>query len=129
MQQRVTGEKTHEFRKYLINSSVKRIWFYRTAPHSSIKYICEILPAQTRNVGDALPEENGIDNKEYNEHHKDWDEYDYAHKITSGYRLDEPLTLDKLQSMYEMTFAPQGLVYVPSSILEDFRWINATKLP
>lgn len=45
MQEIVRGEKTHEFRRYLIATSVKRVWFYLTAPSSHLAYICEIDPA------------------------------------------------------------------------------------
>lgn len=79
MQQIVTGEKTYEFRKYLINRNVERIWFYRTAPHSSIEYICKILPARTRNASDEPLEDNGLGNKEYNERHKEYEGYDFAY--------------------------------------------------
>lgn len=37
MQQIVSGQKNHEFRRYRINPTVERVWFYRTAPHLSIE--------------------------------------------------------------------------------------------
>lgn len=37
MQEPHSGVKNYEFRTYLINCNVERIWFYRTAPHSSIE--------------------------------------------------------------------------------------------
>lgn len=52
MHQIATGSKTFEFRKYPFPRSVQRIWFYRTAPHSSIAHVCEISPARTRRPGD-----------------------------------------------------------------------------
>ncbi|EPE31321.1 PUA [Glarea lozoyensis ATCC 20868] len=83
MQQIVNGEKNYEFRKYRLKASVKRIWFYSTAPQSSIEYVCEILPAKTRNAGDLALEEDGLGNKEFNERHKDWEGYDFAYEVTS----------------------------------------------
>lgn len=79
MQQIVTGEKTYEFRKYRLAQSVERIWFYSTAPKSRIEYICEILPAKTRNPGDPALEEDGLGNKEFNTRHPDWEKYDFAY--------------------------------------------------
>jgi hypothetical protein len=49
MEQIVDGTKNHEFRKYRLKSGIRQVWLYRTAPHSSITHICEILPARPRN--------------------------------------------------------------------------------
>lgn len=35
----VKGDKNHEFRKYKLKDSVRRLWFYETAPTSSITCI------------------------------------------------------------------------------------------
>jgi len=91
MQQIVTGEKTYEFRKYCLKPSIERIWFYRTAPHSSIEYICEILPARTRNPGDHAIKEDGLGNREFHTRHKDWEGYDFAYKILSVWKIEKPV--------------------------------------
>jgi predicted transcriptional regulator len=122
MQQIVQGTKTYEFRKYRLKPSIKRIWFYRTAPHSSIEYVCEILPAATRNPGDAPLEENGLGNREFNARHTDWDGYDYAYKILSVYHLERPITLSRLKKEYGVGSAPRGPVYVPVSLAKDLKW-------
>ncbi|KAJ6004739.1 hypothetical protein N7540_012538 [Penicillium herquei] len=81
MTQIIEGVKNHEFRKYRLKVSVQRIWFYRTAPHSSITHVCEILPARTRNPDDAPLEEDGLGNLEFNQRHKDWDGYDFPIRL------------------------------------------------
>lgn len=128
MQQIVTCEKTYEFRKYCLQQSVERIWFYRTAPYSSIEYICEILPARTRNPGDAALEEDGLGNREYNMRHKDWDGYDFAYRILSVYRIDKPITLGELRQKHGLGCAPRGLVYAPSSLTKLVDWKKQSKL-
>jgi len=128
MQQIVTGEKTYEFRKYCLEQSVKRIWFYSTAPQSSIDYICEVLPAKTRNPGDPPLEEVGIGNREFNTRHKDWEGYDFAYKILSVYKIENPITLNDLKNNHGMASAPRGLVYAPSSLLESVEWQNQSRL-
>lgn len=128
MQQIVTGEKTYEFRKYCLKQSIERIWFYRTAPYSSIEYICEILPAKTRNPGDLALEEDGIGNKEFNTRHKDWEGYDFAYKILSVYKLDMPITLKDLKNDHGIRSAPRGLVYAPPSLMALVQWQKQTKL-
>ncbi|KAK3368693.1 hypothetical protein B0H63DRAFT_529054 [Podospora didyma] len=85
--------RIYEFRRYRLKPSVRRIWFYRTAPHSSITHICEILPAATRNPGDPLLEEDGLGNAEYSARHPEWDGYDFAYKMLSAWELRQPITL------------------------------------
>ncbi|KAJ5716020.1 uncharacterized protein N7483_013201 [Penicillium malachiteum] len=65
MTQIIKGVKNYEFRKYRLKASVKRIWLYRTAPHSSITRVCEILPARTRNPGDLPLEKDGLGDSEF----------------------------------------------------------------
>lgn len=122
MQEIVRGEKTHEFRRYLIAPSVKRVWFYLTAPLSHLAYICEIDSAHTRNPGDSPLPEDGRGNKEFNERHTDWDGYDYAYRIRSVYRILHPIELRGLKGKYGMKAAPRGLVYVPDNITKDVDW-------
>jgi hypothetical protein len=111
-----------------ISITVKRIWFFSTAPQSSIEYVCEILPAKTRNPGDLALEEDGLGNKEFNTRHKGWEGYDFAYKILSVYRIENPITLNDLRNDHGMESAPRGLVYVPSSLLESVEWQRQSKL-
>ncbi|KAJ5833297.1 hypothetical protein N7474_001608 [Penicillium riverlandense] len=122
MTQIIDGVKNYEFRKYRINASVQRIWFYRTAPHSSITHICEILPAATRNPGDALLAEDGLGNVEFNTRDPEWDGYEFAYKIVSVYELCEPVSLQDMKGRYGFKAAPRGLVYLPESIRGSVDW-------
>lgn len=128
MQQIVDGKKNYEFRKYRLKPSVKRIWFYRTAPYSSIEYICEIEPAATRDPGDPLLDEEGLGNKEFNTRHEDWDGYDFAYKILSVYQLEKPITLKDLKTDHGMGSAPRGMVYTPQSLMKLVDWRTQKKL-
>ncbi|KAF2813385.1 uncharacterized protein BDZ99DRAFT_349449, partial [Mytilinidion resinicola] len=121
MNQIVDGSKTYEFRKYLLKTTIERIWFYRISPHSSIEYVCEIEPARTRMPGDEPLPEDGLGNLEYNTRHKDYDGYDYAYKIKSVYHLETPITLDDLKNEHGITAAPRGLIYAPKS-MTDIDW-------
>lgn len=96
MQQIIDGEKTYEFRKYRLPQTVERVWFYSTAPHSQIQYLYQIEPAVTRNEDDTKLPEDGLGSKEFNDFHRDWDLYDFAYKILSLYKLNEPVTLAAL---------------------------------
>ena len=128
MTQIVDGRKNYEFRKYRLKPSIKRVWFYRTAPHSSISHICEIAPAQTRNPGDTPLEETGLGNKEFNTRHQDWTSYDFAYKILSVYVIEKPLLLKDLRGKYGMKSAPRGFVYLPKAIFEQISWHKQKKI-
>jgi len=56
--------KTHEFRKYLIPTSVKRMWFYTTAPIQRLQYIASIGTAKS--PGEISTEDTGLRNEEFN---------------------------------------------------------------
>ncbi|TAQ88382.1 hypothetical protein B7494_g3307 [Chlorociboria aeruginascens] len=128
MQQIVSGQKTYEFRKRCLEPSAERMWFYSTAPQSSMEYICEILPARTRNPGDLALEEDGLGNKEFNTRHKDWEGYDFAYKILSVYKIEKPITLDDLNNDHGMGGASLSWAYVPPSLLESVEWQKQRKL-
>ncbi|KAI1836684.1 hypothetical protein DTO006G1_7380 [Penicillium roqueforti] len=116
MTQIADGRKNYEFRKYCLRPSVKRIWFYRTAPHSSITHVCETRFARTRNAGDAPLEENGLGNAEFNNKHKDWDGYDFAYEMVTVRELRLPITLKEMKEKHDFKLAPRGLVYLSKSI-------------
>ncbi len=122
MSQIVDWTKNYEFRKYCLKPSVKRIWFYRTAPHSALTHICEILPARTRNPGDPPLEENGSGNAEFNNRHQDWGGYDFAYKIVSVYELRHSIPLATMRSEYGFKAATRGLVYLPQVVVKHVAW-------
>jgi len=128
MQQIIEGKKTYEFRKYRLKPSIQRIWFYHTAPYSSLQYIAEIEPAVTRNPGDALLSEEGLGNKELNERHRDWEGYDYAYRILSVYKLGEAITLEELKAEFGFKGAPRGMVYLPVEMGRRVDWRGGVKV-
>ncbi len=124
----ISGTKNYEFRKYSLPETVERIWFYRTAPHSSITHICEILPPVDRKICNIKLSEDGIGNKEYNDGHKDWEGYDFACKILSVYEVKEPITLERMMDEFSMKSAPRGFVYLPEDIAKVVPWSMQKKV-
>ena len=122
MQQIIDGQKNYEFRRYRLDPEVKRIWFYRTAPHSSITHICETAPAQTRNPGDEPLDNDGLGNNEFNTFHKDWTAYDFANKIITVYRIKQPIHLREMKEKARFKSAPRSFMYSLASISNDYDW-------
>jgi hypothetical protein len=121
----IDGEKTYEFRNYRLPPTVERIWFYSVAPLSRIEYVCQTEPAVTRGEGDPKLPEDGLGNKEFNELHS---QSDFAYKIVSVYKLDEPITLAALKKDHGLGGAPQRMAYAPSTLNESVPWQKQTKL-
>lgn len=111
MNQIVSGVKNHEFRKYSLDPNVKRIWFYETEPLSRIRYVIEIGEMKCRKNGDRL-EENGLGNKEFNEYHKDWENYDWGYSVKKLYKLSEPIKLED-----HGLNPPKRYIYTPETII------------
>ena len=128
MDQLVSGDKTHEFRKYKLSNEIKRIWFYITSPECQISYICGISPARTRTSKDGSLPLKGLGNKEFNEQHPDWKEYGFAYEIISVYKLREPLTLAMLKEKYGWKAAPRGMVYVTPDMMKDITLEDQIKI-
>lgn len=112
MQQIVSRQKDHEFRRRRFPSTVTRVWFYETAPTSAITYMCEIDPPRTRTATGTPLETNGHGNAEFNTFHPDWEGYDYAYRVRSCSCLRIPITLEMLKSRFGFGSAPRGMVYV-----------------
>ncbi|KAH6884245.1 hypothetical protein B0T10DRAFT_493806 [Thelonectria olida] len=131
MQQIIDGTKTYEFRKYTM-AGIERIWFYRTAPHSAITHICPVNEAATRRPGDAPLPEAGLGNKDYNEHHPDYDGYDYAYRINGVYKIDakggKGITWAMMRDEHDMKIAPRGRVTVPQSMLDQYKLEEQPKI-
>ncbi|KAL7418798.1 hypothetical protein Q5752_006481 [Cryptotrichosporon argae] len=123
MQQIVTRQKDHEFRRRLYPPTVARIWFYETAPVSAVTYICEIAPARTRGAGGGSPplHAGGLGNAEFNARHVDWVGYDYAYPLRSCWKLVTPVSLASLKT-YGVGGAPRGMVYVPERLKQEVVW-------
>lgn len=129
MQQIIDGTKTYEFRKYDM-AGIKRIWFYRTAPHSAITHVCEVETAVNRGAECPPLPEDGLGNKEYNEKHIDWDGYNFAYHIKSVYQVNAPHGIPWIQmrDQHGIKAPPRSRITLPDSIREQFQWDKQTKI-
>ncbi|UPL00047.1 hypothetical protein LCI18_010981 [Fusarium solani-melongenae] len=131
MQQIIDGTKTYEFRKYNM-AGVRRIWFYRAAPHSAITHICPVDETVTRNQGDEPLPEDGLGNREYNEKHSDYEGYDYAYRIKEVYEInaegDKGITWATMRDEHGIKIAPRGRATVPVSMVAQYPLENQRKI-
>lgn len=57
------GAKNHEYRRYLLPSSIRRIWFYTTAPVSQIEHVACISHGK---IPGKVLEDGSIGNEDSN---------------------------------------------------------------
>lgn len=99
-----SGEKDHEFRKYIPKKEINTLYVYESAPTSVLKYIIEL--------GDITEYPNkinhdGYGNIDFNEGKK---KSKYAYKIQSVYALEPPIPLLELKDQFGFT-PPQSYAY------------------
>jgi hypothetical protein len=91
-----TRKKTHEFRSYLLSASVKRIWFYTSAPIQKLRYVADI--SRGKKPGEIATSDTGIGNQEFNDGKKK--EGMYAYEIINLWEVRKEtkgITLKKLK--------------------------------
>ena len=110
----VSRVKTHEFRKYLIPKSVKRMWFYITAPCQRLQYIAII--SKGKEPGEIDAADDGLGNVGFNEELK---ESKFAYEILQLYELKTPLSLRDLINREFVKGAPQKYQWVSEEMLSS----------
>ncbi|KAK8104628.1 uncharacterized protein PG998_011661 [Apiospora kogelbergensis] len=110
-----SGSKNHEYRKYKLPSSVRRIWFYTTAPTSAVCYIAEVSHAKEPG---EVPEDHGIGNAEFNAGKK---VSKYGYEILRLWKLREPIRLAKAKALGYMKGPPQKYCWVKQEVLEHYK--------
>ncbi|RAO73204.1 uncharacterized protein BHQ10_009216 [Talaromyces amestolkiae] len=108
-----TRAKNHEYRRYILPSSVRRIWFYTTAPFSRVEYVARISRGK---IPGEVPEDGGIGNEDFNAG-RELSEYGY--EILDLWKLKQPISLKLAVSKGYMKGPPQKYCRVPLSLLES----------
>lgn len=106
--------KNHDYRRYLLPKSVQRIWFYTTAPISSIHYIARISSGR---VPGQVPEDGGIGNADFNAGKK---VSKYGYEILELWELDPPISLQQAKAKGYLKAPPQRFCRVPQVVIDDF---------
>jgi len=103
--------KNHEFRKYKL-AQVERLWLYQSAPISKITHV---VTTTYPKVPGEVQDPSGVGNDDFD---ASKDGLKYGYPVLHLHRLSEPLSIAIMQK-YGLT-APQGVVYVPTKLAEDF---------
>ena len=112
--------KNYEFRSYLIKD-IKTMYVYESNT-SCLKYIMVI--DNVIHYPDKI-DENGIGNREFNNHMK----YEYAYHIAHLYKLNKPITLTELKSRFKF-YAPQKYTLATShpELIEHINKLDKTMI-
>lgn len=108
-----TSAKNHEYRRYLLPSSVRRIWFYTTAPISRIEHVARISHGKAPG---EVPEDGGIGNVDFNAGKK---VSKYGYEILDLWKLRQPISLELAISEGFLKGAPQKYCWVPLALLKS----------
>ncbi|PWI74197.1 PUA-like domain protein [Purpureocillium lilacinum] len=121
----LTRQKNHDYRKYRLRDGVERLWLYETRGTTqesegaaAITHIATI-PFDVRHTPGTVPEELfGIGNAEFNAGKK---QSKYGYPIMELYRLVKPIPLAEMRTVWGMGGAPMGWCYVKKPMWQD-RW-------
>ncbi|KAF7586211.1 hypothetical protein BBP40_009290 [Aspergillus hancockii] len=105
--------KNHEYRRYLLPSTVRHIWLYTTAPISRIEYVARVSHGRTPG---EVPEDGGIGNADFNAGKK---VSKYAYEILDLWRLNEPINLKLAIAKGFLKGPPQKYCWAPLVLLES----------
>ncbi|KAK3687599.1 hypothetical protein B0T22DRAFT_132827 [Podospora appendiculata] len=113
----VSRVKNHEFRSYLLPSTVKRLWIYETSPTSSIRFIATV--SQGKRPGE-IQDPSGLKNDEF-----DLGELEsraqFAYEIQKLEELPTAYSLDDLKRRGWLNGAPQKYCFVKPAMDEALK--------
>ncbi|KAF4759750.1 hypothetical protein N7455_003396 [Penicillium solitum] len=109
-----SGSKNHEYRSYLLPSSIQHIWFYTTSPIKRIEYVARISPGK---VPGEVPDDGGIGNAKFN---AGLSESKFGYEILTLWRLKTPVSLEEALVEGFLKGAPQKYCWVSLDFLRRF---------
>jgi len=115
------GIKNHEYRKYLINKDIQRMWFYVTAPVSAVTYIAVI--SRGKAVGE-VEDEVGLGNAEFNAGLK---VSKFGYEIKELYKVTVDLSSANLKKEYSVA-PPMRYTYIPQVLFDAVPWAEQEKV-
>jgi len=106
--------KTHEFRKYLIPPSVRRMWFYTSAPTQALRYVAIVSNGKT--AEEISESAGGLGMSEFKSGLKEsW----YGYEILELYEVREPFSLKDMKERGWIKGPPQKYQWVSKDMLDS----------
>ncbi|KAI9854266.1 MAG: hypothetical protein M1813_001306 [Trichoglossum hirsutum] len=103
--------KNYEYRKYKL-AGVERIWLYETAPTSKLTLV---MTTTHPKVPGEVQDPSGVGNDDFDEGKK---VSKFGYPVLHLHKLKEPISIGDMKR-YGLS-APQGYVYAPTQLVEDF---------
>jgi hypothetical protein len=107
----VSQVKNHEYRKYLLPSTVRCIWLYTSAPAQEIRYVATVGPGKRPG---EVEEDGGLGNRDFNAGRM---AANFGYKILELRELQQPLSLSVLKSSGYLKGPPQKYCWAPQSLI------------
>ncbi|KAK2754394.1 hypothetical protein FQN54_007038 [Arachnomyces sp. PD_36] len=105
--------KNHEYRRYLLPPTVRRIWFYTTAPLSRLEYVDRISHGK---VPGEVQEDGGFGNADFNAGRK---LSKYGYEILDLWKLNEGVSLREAVTREILKGPPQKYCWASLAFLES----------
>jgi hypothetical protein len=109
----VSRVKNHEYRNYLLPSTVGCIWLYTSAPAQEIRYVAAIGPGKRPG---EVEEDGGLGNEDFNAGRN---ALKFGYKILELRELQQPLSLSILKSSGYLKGPPQKYCWAPQSMIAE----------
>ncbi|EJU03077.1 hypothetical protein DACRYDRAFT_106252 [Dacryopinax primogenitus] len=106
----VARTKDHEFRKYVMPSTVKRWWFYVSSPDKTLRYVA--VMSRAKGAGELTTD--GLGNTAFNAGEM---EGHYAYEVEQLYKLTNPWSSAQLQQTFGIS-PPRKYVFVKTKLRE-----------
>jgi len=113
--------KNHEYRNYLLPSTVSCIWLYTSAPAQEIRYVATVGPGKRPG---EVEEDGGLGNEDFNAGRM---AFKFGYKILELRELQQPLSLLMLKSSRYLKGPPQKYCWAPQSMIAE-NSLNEQKL-
>jgi predicted transcriptional regulator len=114
MQNIASRSKNHEYRSYLLSSSIQHIWFYTSSPTKQIQYVARISPGKEPG---EVPDDGGTGNADFNAGMKS---SKYGYEILALWRLNTPVSLERAVAEGFLKGAPQKYCWVSVDFLVKY---------
>ncbi|MCJ1345844.1 hypothetical protein MMC31_004053 [Peltigera leucophlebia] len=117
-----SGAKNHEYRRYLLSSSISYIWFYTTVPISAIQYVAHISRGKAPG---EVPEDGGLGNADFNAGKK---QSKFGYEILALWKLEQPITLREAISRGFLKGPPQKYTFVSKQVCGEWELEKQTRV-